>query len=142
MKQAALDTTPNLTDISQDALENRTSFIHLVREGISGSVLKQVVDAVGHKELFIDMLDTTAGNFSRNYNKKRLTRSQSEGVLDTFRVFRKAAQVFGSSETAKEWLNTSIPGLGDQQPSMLCDTGEGRQMVLASLRKIEFGEFV
>jgi putative toxin-antitoxin system antitoxin component (TIGR02293 family) len=134
--------TLTVRGIDPEVLHNKPKFISLARQGISGDIVKNVVDIVGHKDLFVAMLDTTSSNFSRIYRKKKLSAAQSESVLDTYRVFAFAAEVFGHDENAQEWMDTKIPALGDQSPVSLCDTFEGREMVLAALRKIQTGEFV
>ena len=119
-----------------------TSFIAFTRKGLPGDLLKQAVVKLGHRELFVRLLETTTGNLNRFYRRKTLTQSQSEGILDTLRVFSKATSVFGNQEKSLQWLECSIPALGDQVPIDLCDTFEGRKMVQGALSKIEYGEFV
>jgi len=129
-------------ELPEALFSDRTNFITFTRKGLSGEVLKQAVVTLGYRELFVRLLETTTGNLSRFYRRKALTQSQSEGVLDTLRLFSKATSVFGDPKKAKQWLECSIPALGDQVPIDLCDTFEGRKMVQGALRKIEYGEFV
>lgn len=117
-------------------------YIKLTRKGVSGSVVKQAVQSLGHRELFVRLLETTSGNLSRFYGRKTLSAYHSEGILDTLRLFSKAISVFGTREIANEWIGTPIPALGGLVPIDLCDTFEGRDLVQATLRKIEYGEFV
>jgi putative toxin-antitoxin system antitoxin component (TIGR02293 family) len=129
-------------ELPEALFSDRTLFITLTRKGLPGDVLKQAVVKLGHRELFVRLLETTTGNLNRFYRRKALTQSQSEAVLDTLRLFSKATSVFGDQEKALQWLECSIPALGDQIPIDLCDTFEGRKMVQGALRKIEYGEFV
>lgn len=121
---------------------DQATFIEATRNGVSGEVVKQAVEALGHRDLFVRLLETTPGNLSRFYRRKALNAYHSEGILDTLRVFSKAIRVFGDADIAREWLDTSIPALGGQRPIALCDTFEGRDMVQAALRKIEYGELM
>ncbi len=118
------------------------TFIKATRKGLSGKIVKQAVDALGHRDLFVRLLETTTGNLSRFYRRKSLNSYHSEGILDTLRVFSKANSAFGDPDLAREWMDTAIPALGGQTPISLCDTFEGRSLVQAVLRKIEYGEFV
>lgn len=121
---------------------NHTTFIAATRKGLPGKIVKQAVDALGHRDLFVRLLETTTGNLNRFYRRKTLNAYHSEGILDTLRVFSKANSVFGDPDVASEWLDATIPALGGQSPISLCDTFEGRDLVQIALRKIEYGEFV
>lgn len=125
-----------------DSLTNQIQFIHLVREGMSGKVVKRAVQILDNRELFVRILDTTSGNLNRYYRLKKMTRKNSEEMLDTIRLYGQAAQVFGELEKAKEWIKTPIPALSGDKPEALFDTFEGRHWVSQVLRKIEYGEFV
>lgn len=118
------------------------TFIETTRKGLSGKIVKQAVDALGHRDLFVRLLETTTGNLNRFYRRKTLNTYHSESILDTLRVFSRANSVFGDPDVAREWMDTAIPALGGQTPISLCDTFEGRNLVQAALRKIEYGEFV
>ncbi|MGI9286849.1 MAG: antitoxin Xre/MbcA/ParS toxin-binding domain-containing protein [Pseudomonadales bacterium] len=121
---------------------DHATFIEATRTGLPGAVVKQAVDALGHRDLFVRLLETTTGNLSRFYRRKALNAYHSEGILDTLRVFSKAIRVFDDPDIACEWLDTRIPALGGQRPITLCDTFEGRDMVQTALRKIEYGELI
>lgn len=121
---------------------NKVAFIQTVREGISGSVVKQAIHALGdNRELFVKLLETTPGNLHRFYKRKALSRADSEEVLDVLRVFYHTRQVFGDGDKALRWLNTPIPALSGEKPLDLFDTFEGRCLVREVLRKVEYGEF-
>lgn len=129
-------------DVPAAAFDDQAMYIRTVREGISGAVVKQAIEAFGgNRELFVRLLDTTSANLSRYYRKRILSRADSEEVLDTLRVYRHALKVFGSEQVAREWLSTSIPALAGERPLGLFDTFEGRNLVRATLRKLEYGEF-
>lgn len=128
-------------DIPPATFEDHSAFLKAARRGLPGTVVKQAVKALGHREVFVRMLGTTPGNLNRFYRRKLLPPTQSEALLDLVRVFGRAASVFGDQESGGEWLVTRIPALGGQRPVDLCDTFEGRTLVREALRKIEFGEF-
>jgi putative toxin-antitoxin system antitoxin component (TIGR02293 family) len=128
-------------NLSPTLLENRTAYIQAIRRGISGEIVKQAVQVLQERELFIHLLNTNSANLSRFYRQKQLTKMQSEGILDTLRVFQKAITVFENEKLAKEWLHTSIPALAGEYPINLCDTFEGRKLVCEALQAIEYGEF-
>ena len=128
-------------DVPPAVFDDRTAFLEAARRGLPGAVVKQAVQALGHRELFVRLLGTTPGNLNRFYRRRTLAPAQSEALLDVLRVFVRAASVFGSREQGNEWLVTLVPALGDQRPVDLCDTFEGRTLVREALRKIEYGEY-
>jgi putative toxin-antitoxin system antitoxin component (TIGR02293 family) len=128
-------------NLSPTLLEDRTAYIQAIRRGISGEIVKQAVQVLEERELFIHLLNTNSANLSRFYRQKQLTKMQSEGILDTLRVFQNAITVFENEQLAKEWLHTRIPALAGEYPINLCDTFEGRKLVREALRAIEYGEF-
>lgn len=135
--QAFLDQLP----ISERAFSDPADYIRLVRIGIPGEVVRQAVQLLGHREMFVRLLHTSSANLSRFYRRKALDPVASEEVLDALRLFAEAERVWGSLGTAETWLNTPVPALAGERPLDLFDTFEGRQWVREVLRKIEFGEF-
>ena len=129
------------SELSPTLLEDRSEYIQTVRQGISGKIVERAVKVLGEREFFVRLLSTSSGNLNRLYRSPSLSRVQTEGILDTLKVFDKAINVFGNEEIAKEWLHTSIPALDGELPLDLCDTFEGRRLVKESLEAIEYGEF-
>ena len=128
-------------DIAPAVFVDRLAFIEAVKSGLSGEVIKQAVDRVGHRDLFVRSLGTTSRNLSRLYRRKALGKDPSEALLDVLRVVAGAVAVFGTLAHADEWLNTEVIALGGQRPIDLCDTFEGRRLVRDAIRRIEYGEF-
>jgi putative toxin-antitoxin system antitoxin component (TIGR02293 family) len=128
--------------ISPDSLNDKIEYIRSVREGLSGLVVKNTVKLLENRELVVRILGTTSSNLNRYYRVKNMSRTDSEEMLDTIRLYDKAARVFGSMEQAKEWIKSPIPALSGEKPEDLFDTFEGRKWVAQVLGKIEYGEFV
>lgn len=125
-----------------EALTNQSEYIRAVREGISGDVVKRTVKAFDNRELIVRILGTTSSNLNRYYRRKKMSRGDSEEMLDTIRLYDQAMHVFGDMEKTKEWIKTATPALAGETPEALLDTFEGRKWVSQVLRKIEYGEFV
>ena len=121
------------------AFVDQAVYIRTVRAGLSGEVVKQAIDAIGHRDFFVRLLGTTSGHLSRLYARKSLDAARTEGLLDTLRLF--AAAAFGGLERAQDWLGTALPALGGDRPIDLCDTFEGRRLIREIVRKVEYGEF-
>ncbi len=128
-------------DVPMSAFSDTTEFIRAARKGIAGKVVKQAVDVVGQRDLFVRLVGVSPGNLHRVYRRKTLGPAQSEALLDALRVFFRASTALGSLETAREWLDAPLPALGGQRPLELCDTFNGRRLVQDAIGKIEHGEF-
>ena len=123
------------------AFVDQAVYIRTVRAGLSGEVVKQAIDTIGHRDFFVRLLGTTSGHLSRLYGRKSLGAARTEGLLDTLRLFTAAAAAFGGLDRAQDWLGTALPALGGDRPIDLCDTFEGRRLVREIILKVEYGEF-
>ncbi len=128
-------------DVPAVVFSDRNSLIQAARKGLPGDVIRQAVTILGHREVFVRLLETTGGNLNRYYRRKALSPVQSEGILDMLCVFARAITVFGDIDSAREWLEITIPALGGHSPLEMCDTFAGRALVQGALNKIEYGEF-
>ena len=131
--------------IPSAAFVDQGVYIRTVRAGLSGEVVKQAIDVIGHRDFFVRLLGTTSGHLNRLYGRKSLDPARTEGLLDTLRIFAAAAAAtataFGGLERAQDWLGAALPALGGDRPIDLCDTFEERRLVREVIRKIEYGEF-
>ena len=121
--------------------QNPVRFIERVRQGVPGSLVRDAVQRFGHRELFARILNTSAANLHRYYQRKALGREDSEEILDALRVFEQASALWGSDADALRWFETPVPALGGAAPLEWFDTFEGRGWVRQVLRKIETGDF-
>jgi len=128
-------------NIPSDVLWDQVTFIRTVRSGIPGQILREAIELLGSRDLFVRLLHTSSANLNDYYHRKTLDTVDSEEILDTLRVYFEALKIWGSHEATKEWLHTPVPALLGEQPVNLFDTFEGRQWVRQVLRKIEYGEF-
>ncbi|MDE0003906.1 MAG: hypothetical protein OXQ29_14545 [Rhodospirillaceae bacterium] len=58
--------------ISPAVFEDRSAFVAAARQGLPGLVVKQAVNELGHRDLFVRLLGTTGGNLNRLYRRKAL----------------------------------------------------------------------
>ena len=128
-------------DVPMSAFGNTNEFIRAVRKGISGKVVKQAVNVVGQRDLFVRLVGVSPGNLHRVYQRSSLSATQSEALLDALRVFYRASTALGGLDIAHEWLETPLPAMGGQRPLDFCDTFSGRRLVQQAIAKIEHGEF-
>lgn len=131
--------------LSARVFEDSDVYIETVRQGLPGSVLRDIMQTLGQSQafrhLFVTLLETTSGNLHRLYKRSSLPRAESEEILDTLAVLRYAETVFRERDIANEWLRTPVTALAGKCPIELCDTFKGRQLVREALQKIEHGDF-
>ncbi len=125
-----------------NVLTDQVEYIHFVREGVPGKVVKMALEVLGNRDLIVRILGTSSSNLSRYYKIKKMNRVDSEEMLDTLRLYSQAVSTFGDIEKAKHWIDTPLPALSGEKPEEMFDTFEGRNWVSRILRKIEYGEFV
>ena len=128
-------------DVPISAFSNTHEFMQAAREGIAGKVVKQAVDVVGQRDLFVRLVGVSPGNLHRVYRRSKLGPAQSEALLDALQVFFRASTALGGLDAAREWLDTPLPAMGGQRPVDFCDTFIGRRLVQQAIAKIEHGEF-
>ncbi|MCP4066288.1 MAG: DUF2384 domain-containing protein [Gammaproteobacteria bacterium] len=124
-----------------DIFQNPAIFITTVRSGISGDVLKNALEKLGHESVFSRALHTDPTGLYEYCSEAVLDSQKSEIILDTVRVLEKLIQTWESVKLANDWLESVVPALGDEKPADFFDSYEGRQWVLLIAKKIEGGEF-
>lgn len=116
-------------------------YIRLVRNGIPGTVAQRFVERFDNREVVARVLGSSPGNLSRQYKVGRLSKARSEELLDTMRLYEKAARIFDRPQLVQEWMQSQIPALSGASPESLMDTFEGRRWIVRALDAIESGEF-
>ena len=122
-------------------LRDQREFIRQSRKGIPGKWVKNIIEATGLRETFLDILGVSSGNLSRVYRRQSLPSGQSEEMLHAVRVIQQANEVWESEELALQWLRSPVGALNDSRPIDQFDTFQGRQWVSQLLDSIEHGEF-
>lgn len=117
-------------------------YLTAVREGITGSELRDITQVIGNREVIARSIGRESSNLSRAYQVKLLSQNASDSVIDIARVYLQAARLYGSIEMAKMWMSLPIPALGGEIPEKLIDSHAGRELVRQTLKKMEFGEYV
>jgi len=70
---------------------------------------------------------------------ERLSPAASDRLSRIDRIYTLAADVFGDSDKAAQWLKRPSRALAGEQPLKLLDTDAGTQQVERELRQIEHG---
>ncbi len=97
-------------------------------------------------------MDVTAGQLSATVNipsrtlsrrvrEGRLRSDESERVIRIVRLFVRAVEIFGSKDSARQWLRNPQRALGGQIPLNYADTEPGAEEVMNLLGRLEQGVF-
>ena len=112
------------------------------KKGLSASAALDFLNLSGFsKEEFQDTFKTNVKTI-QNYvaNSSKLDASLSEKLIKAFSLFERGIEVFGSSKSFYQWLNTPSFGLGNQVPFDLMDTITGISLIEEELVRIEYGD--
>lgn len=122
-------------------LRNRQEFIiEMRREPLK----KEVLIKVGKKFRFTnDQFAQVAGVTTRTYQRQplqaKISVTASENTLRLAEIYKNGMIAFDNDEPSfQNWLNTSIPALGNKRPIDLITTGLGADHVNDELLRIEY----
>ena len=59
------------SELSPTLLSDRGEYLKALRQGISGAIIKEAINELGERDLFISLLETTSANLNRFYHKKK-----------------------------------------------------------------------
>lgn len=113
----------------------------LIRRGLSAAAFKRVIEASAcTRQRVIKSMKLSERTLARRLNaREHLKPESSERVLRLARVLIRAEDVFEAKEKAQRWIDVSNVALGGQTPLECLDTGDGFQLVLDLLGRIEHG---
>jgi putative toxin-antitoxin system antitoxin component (TIGR02293 family) len=114
----------------------------LVRNGLDVSAYEELRNAlrVPLNELSTALL-IPVRTLRRRLNEGKFPAEESDRLARLSRVMHLAQDVLGNSDSAREWMTTPNPSLGNCVPYKLCTTDTGTVEVERLLHKIEFGVF-
>jgi putative toxin-antitoxin system antitoxin component (TIGR02293 family) len=128
---------PSYLPTSEDAPRET---IEAIREGLPAEALSWLKERLGlTAEELAGVVHVSRRTMSRRKKKGRLKPDESERVLRIIRLYRRAAEVFGSPEAAAEWLREENFALGGETPLGFADTEPGARHVERLLGQIEHG---
>jgi putative toxin-antitoxin system antitoxin component (TIGR02293 family) len=127
-------------DVLGEEVASGTSFVHKIEQGLPRRVVLQFkrFSGLSDSDLSTVIPRRTLTSLKR---RKRLSAEQSDKFARMAGVVAHAQRVFGSTESALEWLRTPNPSLGQESPLRLLRTGSGATLVNAVLTRIEYGVY-
>lgn len=116
--------------------------ISISRAGIKKSALRPLSRNLGITlEQLSTILHTSHRNLQRKSDTSPLDSHKTEQVLELALLAQRGAEVLGSSDAFKAWLQTPLAALGYEVPLHFLDTSFGIRMLHQQLGRLEQGVF-
>lgn len=126
--------------------------VQALRQGVSPKVFRQVAaDMAVDQSLLIQSLGLPRSTLLRKLaNDQPLTISEGERVLGLTQLVAEAMRMvrdsgegsdFDAAAWLGQWIQQSVPALGNRPPAEFLDTAIGQQSVMQTLRQIESGAY-
>ncbi len=113
----------------------------LEQQGVPHEFFLGIVKKLGTDQ---KTFNQTFGIHDRNIQRQRgknLSYEYSIKTIRAMRIFAEAVKVLGTEEVACQWLKSSNPSLGEVIPMTLLVTQGGEEIVLDTLKRIEWGVY-
>ena len=121
---------------------SQSELIASIRAGFPLELFKRTAKQLTMTEKQLAALtDITTSTLTRRKKEGRLTKDESEKLFRIIRVFNRAVDVFGSTDSAVSWLTRPLPALSGVRPLDYIDTDIGTIEVENVLGRIEHGVF-
>lgn len=138
--------TRNMKDRIHEKIELPSSifdsyqiYIETIENGLTGNVLKQIIDTLGQERLFSTLLNTP--KLDACYKVDSIDPDITEKILDAVELLFLALSVFNDQTQANGWLESPNKVLGGIAPLDLCQTFKGRETIKKLVQRVECGEF-
>lgn len=102
---------------------------------VSGTTLKWIAKVIP-RDVVADSLEVNATNLSKLYQRKSLSRTQTEGLEDLTHLWKDVQQDLfsGDEKMMKRWMDTPVPALDGETPKKLMGTLTGRKVLDGCIR--------
>jgi putative toxin-antitoxin system antitoxin component (TIGR02293 family) len=127
--------------IGSEEIPDSMKIIDIVRSGLPGGALGKVAEVYQMPKAEIYSLLHISAKTGQRALAGKLDRDISDHLIQMIKVFSRANDIFKDPENAMRWLKSPCHALGNQIPVQLLDTGEGMQLVMNTLGRIEYGVF-
>lgn len=123
-------------------INNESDFIPMIREGIRKQSMQNLMEVTGITAIEMSVLVRTSDRTLRRYTaQQKLNPEQSERLIELARLYSRGEEVFGSLDSFKEWMDSTVMALGNKKPKTFLDTSLGIDMLINELGRIEYGIF-
>jgi len=123
-------------------VQDRNRLVLAALRGVPALLFFEMADQTGYRrEQVAEVFDTSLKTFQRYEREQRkLNPQDSEKVLKIQALFGRGADVFGSAEAFRRWMDKPAFGLGGQVPFVLLHTSGGIDLIMDELIRIDYGD--
>lgn len=131
-----LSLPPYVPEYDADPVETIAS----IRGGLPAAAFDWLKDELDlTSSTLADVVHVSRRTVSRRRKSGRLQPGESERILRLVRLYRRASEVLGGPEEARQWLKEPNFALGEESPLHFADTEPGARRVEQLLGQIEHG---
>ena len=113
-----------------------------IHAGLSFTAVRNLQDALDLPlEKIAAFLGMSRATLHRRKAQGKIARNESEKLVRYQQLVKKAEEVFGTADAAREWLTHPQPGLGSVKPVEFAKTEIGAREVENLLGRIEYGVY-
>lgn len=113
-----------------------------IRRGMSMAEFRSLAEWLDMTdEKLAPLLGVSRATFHRRRQAGHLETPESERIVRFSRLMRRAVEVLGSEEAAREWLKSPAVAFGGETPLSFADTEVGAREVEYLLGRLEHGVF-
>jgi putative toxin-antitoxin system antitoxin component (TIGR02293 family) len=130
-----------IPELTSSEIPDSIKIIRAIRNGLPGTALGKIAEVyqMPITEMY-GILHISPKNGQRLVSKK-LDKNISDHLVQMVKVFCRTYEIFKSFDKTVRWLKTPCYALGNQVPVQLLDTTVGTELVMNTLRCIEYGVF-
>jgi putative toxin-antitoxin system antitoxin component (TIGR02293 family) len=134
MATAALRKSTGIGEVHQQ--------IGRIQAGLSFAAVRNLQHALDLPlEKIATFLGMSRATLHRRKAQGKIARNESEKLVRYQQLVKKAEEVFGNANAAREWLTYPQPGLGNVKPVEFAKTEIGAREVENLLGRIEYGVY-
>jgi len=124
------------------AIKSENDFIKLIRAGIPRQAMTHLMEVADISLTEMASIVHTSDRTLRRYTpQQKLSTEQSERMVEMAKLYSRGEEVFGTMDSFKEWMNSTLLPFGDKKPKEFLDTSLGINMLMDELGRIEHGIF-
>ena len=113
-----------------------------VRRGLSTKVFKSVAASLGYSDRELaGVLKIPNRTLDRRFKHEVLSPDESDRLARVANILKRAQEVFGNVEKARDWMNTPLSAFEGETPLQRADTSIGANQVEDVLGRIDYGVY-
>ncbi len=126
--------------ILHEPAESYVALIEVSRKGLDAEGLSSLQDYLRiSKTEIIKLMDMSTSTFQRRLSSQKLSPTESEHLIQIYKLITKGLQVFGDKEQLLTWIKSENQALGGVAPLDLMQSQLGIYEVEQQLGRLAYG---